>query len=380
MKRWISGVLALCLVMVLAACSKSETSNGGTTAATTAATTTTTTAVSGAFVKPESYATVILVTINPQFRLYVDANGVVLAVEPVNEDAQSICDELDFENKTYETVVEEIVTASKEEGFIQDEATVNVEIVESDVTAEENDEILENTEQAVAETAEVLQVTIQVNVSVSDEVTGTTATTVATTTTTATTVTTQTPTTVHTHRYGAADCTTPATCSCGATKGAALGHAYTDGVCTRCGAKDANYKPTSVLTKQGRWVLECLSNKYYYRVTLTLCKADDNGFGYACGEPVSELPEDMQNEPAIKSDCATYQGVEYFLGMGDGAPMNVSEDGNTVTLLDSSTGNKLVFTRTGENTLTCQEATGSAFTGDCAVCFQKGAVYTFSQA
>lgn len=362
MKRWIASVLALCLVMVLAACSKSETSNGGTTAATTA--------VSGTFVKPESYATVILVTINPQFRLYVDANGVVLAVEPVNEDAQSICDELDFENKTYETVVEEIVTASKEEGFIQDEATVNVEIVESDVTAEENDEILENTEQAVAETAEVLQVTIQVNVSVSDEVTGTTT----------TTVTTQTPTTVHTHRYGVADCTTPATCSCGATKGAALGHAYTDGVCTRCGAKDANYKPTSVLTKQGRWVLECLSNKYYYRVTLTLCKADDNGFGYACGEPVSELPEDMQNELAIKSDCVTYQGVEYFLGMGDGAPMNVSEDGNTVTLLDSSSGNKLVFTRTGENTLTCQEATGSAFTGDCAVCFQKGAVYTFSQA
>ncbi len=377
MKRWISGVLALCLVMVLAACSKSETSNGGTIAETTAATTTMTTAVSETFVKPESYATVILVTINPQFRLYVDANGVVLAVEPVNEDAQSICDELDFENKTYETVVEKIVTASKEEGFIQDEATVNVEIVESDVTAEENDEILENTEQAVTETAEVLQVTIQVNVSVSDEVTGATATTVATTTTT---VTTQTPTTVHTHRYGAADCTTPATCSCGATKGAALGHAYTDGVCTRCGAKDANYKPTSVLTKQGRWVLECLSNKYYYRVTLTLCKADDNGFGYACGEPVSELPEDMQNEPAIKSDCATYQGVEYFLGMGDGAPMNVSEDGNTVTLLDSSTGNKLVFTRTGENTLTCQEATGSAFTGNCAVCFQKGAVYTFSRA
>ena len=40
----------------------------------------------------------------------------------------------------------------------------------------------------------------------------------------------------HTHSFGQATCTTPATCSCGATQGNALGHTTTNGTCTRCGA------------------------------------------------------------------------------------------------------------------------------------------------
>lgn len=40
---------------------------------------------------------------------------------------------------------------------------------------------------------------------------------------------------VHTHSFGQATCTTPATCSCGATQGNALGHTTTNGTCTRCG-------------------------------------------------------------------------------------------------------------------------------------------------
>ncbi|MBO5867158.1 MAG: hypothetical protein J6Q55_03830, partial [Clostridia bacterium] len=41
--------------------------------------------------------------------------------------------------------------------------------------------------------------------------------------------------TTHTHSFSQATCTTPATCSCGQTQGAALGHTTTSGTCTRCG-------------------------------------------------------------------------------------------------------------------------------------------------
>ena len=56
----------------------------------------------------------------------------------------------------------------------------------------------------------------------------------------------------HTHSFKAATCTAPKTCSCGATEGNALGHAYKDGKCSRCGTADPNAaKYTSVLTKAG---------------------------------------------------------------------------------------------------------------------------------
>ncbi len=39
----------------------------------------------------------------------------------------------------------------------------------------------------------------------------------------------------HTHSFGQATCTKPATCSCGETQGNALGHTTTNGTCSRCG-------------------------------------------------------------------------------------------------------------------------------------------------
>jgi hypothetical protein len=50
----------------------------------------------------------------------------------------------------------------------------------------------------------------------------------------------------HSHSYGNATCTAPAKCSCGATKGSALGHSYSNGKCSRCGSSDPNYNPISI--------------------------------------------------------------------------------------------------------------------------------------
>ncbi len=49
----------------------------------------------------------------------------------------------------------------------------------------------------------------------------------------------------HTHNFADATCTKPATCSCGATIGAAYNHSYTNGVCERCNQKDPNYQTSS---------------------------------------------------------------------------------------------------------------------------------------
>ncbi|MDD6827697.1 MAG: hypothetical protein PUE12_16625 [Oscillospiraceae bacterium] len=53
----------------------------------------------------------------------------------------------------------------------------------------------------------------------------------------------------HTHTWSKATCTSPKTCSCGETSGSPLGHSFSNGKCSRCGAKDPNYQePTPVHT------------------------------------------------------------------------------------------------------------------------------------
>lgn len=84
----------------------------------------------------------------------------------------------------------------------------------------------------------------------------------------------------HTHSYSDATCTAPAKCSCGATKGSALGHKWQDatcqapktcsvcktiegnklkhtydedGICSLCKSKDPNFKYPAVSSMDGNW-------------------------------------------------------------------------------------------------------------------------------
>ena len=82
MKKLVALFLALTLCLSLCACGKGG--NEGSSAP----------GGNNAFVKPENYASVLLVTINPQIRLYLDKDSNVLAVEPVNDDAKSISKEV----------------------------------------------------------------------------------------------------------------------------------------------------------------------------------------------------------------------------------------------------------------------------------------------
>ena len=82
------------------------------------------------FVKPENYAAVLVISINPQFQLYLDENNGVLAVEPINEDAKSFSDSIAFEGQSVEAVMGTIVEKANENGFINENATVDIAIGE----------------------------------------------------------------------------------------------------------------------------------------------------------------------------------------------------------------------------------------------------------
>ncbi len=344
MKKLISITLALCFVLTLVSCGKSGTSSLEKSPADSA----------GSFVKPEQYASVLLITINPQFKLYLDENGKVLAVEAVNKDAESMKDSITFENQSFETVIKTIVATANRNGFVKADATINFAIVESKETDKAQSDILSKAEKTVNDTANELKIEIQVNIGESD--TGSAPT--SSETKPSDNQSSSTPT--HTHSFSAATCTEPKKCSCGAVEGTALGHDYKDGVCTRCKAKDPNFKPlTSVLKKQGKWMLQYLHEKQLHSVSIIICKSGENYADVGIGVLLSTLPSDMQNDPDIKKYCEVYSGEYYYIGMGTGDNIKtVTEENNTITLTDSL-GNKLVLTRTGENTLKCTSAPDS---------------------
>lgn len=152
------------------------------------------------------------------------------------------------------------------------------------------------------ETGESTSATAPISSTVSEEST-TASTTEATTTPTTIPVTTTAPTTVptteppHIHSFSAATCTSPKTCSCGATEGSANGHSwnnatctsaktcsvcgategsatghnYNGGTCSSCGKSDPNYVDNS---ESITYVLN-LENKKFHRTSCSFLPTDN---------------------------------------------------------------------------------------------------------
>lgn len=350
MKKLLALSLSVLLLLGLTACGKSETASSESEPA----------SVSTAFVKPKNYATVLSVTINPQFRLYLDADGKVLAVEAVNEDAKEIIDKIDFENIGYEEVIENIITASNEGGFVKENADIKLEIVETAETIAETDtdssnsastgsadneeevterknEILKKAEEAANNIATELNITITVSAIGKTEAP----------------VTEETPAVsseakpVHTHSFAAATCLQPAKCACGATEGKALGHSYENGICKRCSAKDPDYL-TPCTQKKGVWRLANVSGDH-----ITVIKLIINGKDCELLYREGKKYDASINSDANEADCETINGVKYYYGAGDGDAFVLSESGKTVKLSEFGIDDNMevILTRTGENTL-----------------------------
>lgn len=365
MKKILAAALALCLLLALGACGNSDrpASDGSSDE-------------QDAFVTPAGCVTVLQITINPQFRLYLDADDKVLAVEPLNADARSIVKDVDTASGDRDTVIRSILTAAKNGGFVKNGSTVNLQIMETDKADGADQALLKATEMVVAQAAVDLNVTLTVKKLATPSTTSTTVTTTAAGTaagtaaagtsagtsaaTTAATVKTTAPTTAHKHAFAAADCTKPKTCACGATEGAPLGHEYDkDGVCIRCGGK-----VTPLTQKNGIWQLRFLAKNEQGKDELRNCKLTLTGsqplIAVEVGEAVDTLADSIKENPNFANDCVEFEGKQYYIGSGDGGPLTVKFDGSATIVTDDVNG-KITLKRTGEDTMvvTAVDAKGS---------------------
>ncbi len=322
MKRLLTICLTLVMLLSLAACGGGDPTSSA--------------PAGDTFVAPEGYASVILVTINPQFKLYLDADGAVLAVEPINEDAKSIVAPVNTHQGNLETVMKDLVTAVNDGGFVKEEATVTIEVAEAIETVDTTAllTVLDEAKAAAETEFKALEVTVTVDTHLDMEDLGRTTiadTTVLTTTTTTaatTTTTTKKPTTTTTTTKKPTTTTT----------------------------KAPSY--TAVTEKNGSWEAMYRHGESLYSAGLTLFGAEEErGIGLGIGDPLSSLPEEVREE--MKPDCYLYEGEYFYFGRGDGDGLSaIAENGTTVTLTDFY-GHTLTLTRTGETTLKVTSAVAS---------------------
>lgn len=302
MKKFIALMLVIAFVFTLSACNDKNTASNTDTNVPTS---------SEVFVKPENYASVLLVSINPQFKLYLNENNNVLAVEPVNKDAKSFSKSIDFENNSIETVIGNIVEQANENGFIKEIVTVNFEITEQKDGINASD-ILSKVVSAANQKATELNIEIDTQTTESKP--------------------------SHTHEFSAATCTAPQKCSCGETKSSALGHKwqdatckvpkicsvcnitdgdignhkYTNGKCIYCGGKQIISPKTGLRTNGNYYEL---SNDGDGNYTLIIYTFQDSSVG---AKGVYNTNKEWKDNEA--GDPITYKGKTYYPG-GFGGPM-----------------------------------------------------------
>lgn len=113
----------------------------------------------------------------------------------------------------------------------------------------------------------------------------------------------KTRTSVHTHSYSAATCTTAAKCSCGLTKGSALGHSYSSATCTKA----------VTCTRCGSTKGSSLGHSY----SVPTCTQD--GKCTRCGAlGASKLGHLMKDANCENPSKCTRSGCSYYIGQPKG--------------------------------------------------------------
>lgn len=346
MKKIISIMLAIAFVFTLSACGKNNTLSGADSSAP---------AQTEAFTAPENYASVLLITINPQFKLYLDENNNVLAVEPVNDDAKAFSDEIDFENKSFEAVIETIVKKANEKGFIKENATVNFEITEQKAEAVNKDDILQKAVASADHKANELFIVIVTQTKESTQSTSPEIPYIESSTVN--------QNNTHTHDFSAATCTEPEKCSCGTVGSPPLGHNYDNGTCTRCLAQDQNFAFTSISEKIGVWRLsEFIGNDDdLYRIVFSLHK-ENIACPFEAASPLKELPTDIQDYilKEEKETVVIFGNEEFYFNRGSVFDTTINEEKSNIKIT-SEYGGELVLIRLDENTMTISKSTGNFY-------------------
>ncbi len=163
MKKIISFIIVSALMLTLVACGTKESGNTETgTSTTTNAAITTTTVATTTQSTPE-YAAMLLMTINPAFRLFLNRDGIVINIEHGNEDAQALLHRIAFEGKTYEQVIETIITVAHGEGYLKTDSEITFYLYE--VRGVNADEILAKAQS----TADAVTADLEIEVEISGD-------------------------------------------------------------------------------------------------------------------------------------------------------------------------------------------------------------------
>ena len=241
MKKVVALLLAMALVFTLSACAQKDVNVSDLN--------TSLLKDSVEFAKPTDYASVLVLSINPQFELYLDLSNNVLAINPLNDDAKSFVNDIDLKDAKLGSIIEQIITLANTKGFIKSDAnTISFELSEVKNSELKKDDILTSAKNAANNTAAKLKITVIVNTSdktqtetaqTSSKPSDNSSKTQATNTSSKNSTSSK-PSNSHTHTYANATCKAPKTCTvCKATVGSKGDHNYKNGKCTVCGATKA---------------------------------------------------------------------------------------------------------------------------------------------
>ena len=196
------------------------------------------------FEKPENYATVLFVKINPEFNIYLDAEGNTLAIEPLNDDAKSIMDDVDTTEKDYQKVISMVITGAKESGYVKTGGQISISVTENESDDVNVDDILSKIN--IIATQTITSLNIEVEVDINNPTDASRSTETSKPAEIKKPADTNKP--IHKHTYSKATCTKAATCVnpkicelCGITEGEKLEHVYEKFVCKGCGVTDEEY-------------------------------------------------------------------------------------------------------------------------------------------
>ncbi|MGN0432346.1 MAG: hypothetical protein ACI4EQ_08310 [Lachnospiraceae bacterium] len=115
------------------------------------------------------YAMAVIVTINPQVKLYLDSDNIIIGVEYLNEDAKTAFSDIDFSHATVEEGMEKIIEAAVEKEFLTDGKDVSIDVAEVKDTACDSTAVCAQVEAAAIRAVEDNHVAALVTAQVSAE-------------------------------------------------------------------------------------------------------------------------------------------------------------------------------------------------------------------
>lgn len=173
-KKKIFVAMGILLLLCLSACSKekevvSENSEAVVESETieSVSETTETQAAMAEDVIPTDYAAAIIVTINPQIKLYVDVDNTIVGIEYLNEDAKKAYAGIDFSGITVEEGMEQLIDAAVEKKFLTDGKEVSIDVAEVKDESYDYEAVCTKAEAVVTETTQKCQVEVVISAKVS---------------------------------------------------------------------------------------------------------------------------------------------------------------------------------------------------------------------